>query len=98
MNSVSNSSTVNCTSANLGVVTPPDKIGRPEILSASQMESQLRLLKSDIYQKQKHVSFEDKKKTPIIIKIIGLALACFGLWKGGKYLISKYRKPPTPSV
>lgn len=98
MNSVSNNSAVSLTSANLGVITPPDKIGRPEILSASQMESQLRLLKSDIYQKQKHVSFEDKKKTPVIIKIIGLALALVGLWKGGKYLVSKFRRPPTPTV
>ena len=93
MSSVTNSVQIPYTSANVGVLTPPDKIGRAEFLSASQMEKELRTLKSDIYQKQKHVSFEDKKTTPIVVKITGIVLGAAALLKGGAYALSKFKRP-----
>lgn len=89
MNSVSNRVPVNYTSANVGIITPPDRIARYGGLSDSDMERDFLQMNADINKRKKHVSFEDRKDTPVLVKIILGCAGLFALWKGGKHLIKK---------
>jgi hypothetical protein len=75
--------------ANTGVLTPPDRLYRYGGLSDSEMEKSFRTMDNDINRRQKHLSFEDRKNTPVIIKGLLSLLAVVGIWKGGKYLLKK---------
>lgn len=89
MNSVSNRIPVNYTAANVGVLTPPDRLARYGGLSDSDMEKNFREINTDINKRQKHVSFEDRKQTPILVKIIIACAGAFALFKGGRKLLKK---------
>ena len=89
MYSVSNNIPVNYTAANVGVINPPDKLYRWGGLSDSEMEKSFRKMDNSINKKQKHISFEDRKNTPFLIKIGIAALGVVALLKSGKFLFKK---------
>ena len=88
MNGVSNNAPINYTSADVGVLNPPDKLGRWKLTDA-ELENKFKTLDKDVYAHQKHYSFEDKKQTPTLVKFLfggGLILL---LWQGIKIAIKK---------
>ena len=70
MNGVNNSVAVYYTSADVGILTPPDKIKGYKCATDAELETKFQTLHKDVYSKQKHISFEDKKKTPTLVKIL----------------------------
>ncbi|MBR6099522.1 hypothetical protein IKP85_07225 [bacterium] len=89
MNGVSNRVPINYTAANVGVLTPPDKLYRYSGLSDSEMEKSFREMDGDINRRQKRITFESRKKTPILVKLIVGIAGIVALWKGGKYVLKK---------
>jgi len=89
MNSVSNNVPINYMAANVGVLNPPDKLYRYKGLSDSEMEKDFRKMDGDINRRQRRISFESRKKTPILVKILFGIAGIAALWKGGKYILKK---------
>lgn len=89
MNSVSNRIPVNYTAVNVGVLTPPDHLARYGGLSDSEMEKHFQELNSGIDKKVKHLSFEDRKHTPVLVKFIAIGVGVCALFKGGMKLFKK---------
>lgn len=89
MNSVSNRVPVNYMAANVGVLTPPDHLAKYGGLSDSDMEKDFRKMDADINKRKKKISFEDRKNTPVLVKIILACAGIFALWKGGKHFLKK---------
>ena len=70
MKSVSNGVATNYTAADVGILTPPDRLKRYRCATDAELEKKFKTVSRDVYSKQKHISFEDKKKTPALIKFI----------------------------
>ena len=90
MVSVSNNSNVPYTSANVGVLTPPNHIAGYK-LTDSDLSDKYERFSKDIFSKQKPVAFETKRKTPVLAKIILGVLGVLLLWRGGRAIL-KARK------
>lgn len=88
VNSVQNNSMKN-SELNIGVLVPPNKIDKPVIYSDADASKQFKQLKTDIYAKEKHYTFEDTKSTPKLIKW-GSILA--GLSAAGLFILAKLKK------
>lgn len=89
MNSVGNNSAITYTSANVGVLTAPDSIGKCTLYSAGEAEKQYQEMSRDIYEKQKAVSPGNKYSTPKGIYYVGGAAVLTFLWTVCKKLIKK---------
>ena len=89
MNSVSNRVPINYMAANVGVLTPPAHLAKYGGLSDSDMEKDFRKMDADINKRKKKISFEDRKNTPILVKIILACAGIFALWEGGKHFLKK---------
>ena len=90
MDSVLNNVSVSHKAANVGVLTPPDHIARYR-LTDTELESKYREASKDVFSKQKNVSFDKKRKTPVLAKIIMLCLGVFILFTGGRAIIRARR-------
>lgn len=89
MNSVVNNYNVNYASAKVGVLSAPDKIGKYQPMNSQELNDRYKTITKDISGKQKYLSFEQKKDTPILVKILIGALTLFGLWKLGRRIFKK---------
>lgn len=83
MDSVSKSIPYSYTSANVGIIKPPDKLGRWKLTDA-ELEDKFHKIDKDVTSHQKHYSFEDKKKTPILVKLLFFLSATALVWQGIK--------------
>lgn len=88
VNTVQNNSMKN-SELNIGVIVPPNKIEKPVLYSDADASKQFKQLKTDIYTKQKHYSFEDTKKTPKLITWGGIMAA---LGAAGLFIFAKFKK------
>jgi len=80
MDSVNNNSSIPYQAADVGILTPPDHIEKYKITDF-ELENKFKQLNKDVFSRQKHVDFEDKKKTPKGVKfILGGGILIF-LWQ-----------------
>ena len=91
MKSVSNSVPVFYTAADVGVLTPPDKLMRFKLTDA-ELEDKFQTVHGEVTKKQKHYSFEDKKNTPTLIKMAFGAGFLILAWQGIKRALKIFKK------
>lgn len=89
MNSVSNNIPLNYTAAKVGTLNPPERLARYGGLSDSEMERDFLQINGEINKKSRSVSFEDRKKTPVLVKFIAAIVGIFALFKGCKMLFKR---------
>lgn len=82
MNSVSSVQNNNIAykAADIGVLPAPDKIGKPELFSASEADKNFHQMCNDIYQKQSGVIPGKSYSTPKSVIWIGGAAVLAFLW------------------
>lgn len=73
---------------NVGVLTPPNSLHKPQLYSDKVAEGQFKQLAHDIYQKENSEKFENKRKTPVIVKL----LLCVGAALAGWFTFKKAMK------
>ncbi len=69
MESVNSSVPISYSSANVGVLTPPDKLLRYKVTD-KELEDKFQKTSKQVISKEKHYSFEDRKKTPLLVKLL----------------------------
>ena len=79
MNGINSSVPISYSSADVGVLTPPDKLVRFKVTD-KELEDKFQRTNNQVTSKEKHYSFEDKKKTPLLVKLLfgGGIIAAFG--------------------
>ena len=90
MDSVLNKVSVSNQAVNVGVLTPPNHIDRYK-LSDTDLENKYKDFSKDVFSKQKPESFDKKRKTPMLAKIIMLCLGIFILFTGGRAIFRARR-------
>jgi len=65
---------------NVGVLTPPNALHKPRLYSDRAAEAQFKELSADIYEKQNSEKFENKRNTPLIVKLLLCAAAAVAGW------------------
>lgn len=73
----------------VGVICPPDKFQKVVLYSDAEATSQFKQLNRDVYTMQKKVSFEETKKTPKSVFIIGAGLLLTAVGFAIRFLIKK---------
>jgi len=73
---------INYTAADVGVLTAPDKLPKFRTLTDYEMEMKFQKLNKSI--DSKRVSFEDRKKTPFLLKYVLIITGVYALWKSIK--------------
>ena len=81
MNTIMRGLPISHSAVNIGVLEAPDEVGRYTKLTDMELERRYRVAYNDVKSREKHISFEDKKKTPPMVKFIaGLGVLYF-LWQ-----------------
>lgn len=65
---------------NVGVLTPPNALYKPVLYSDKEAKTKFNLISKDIYEKEHSKSFQDKRKTPLSVKLTLLAASLGGGW------------------
>ena len=65
---------------NVGVLTPPNALHKPVLYSDKEADYKFKQIAKDIYDKEHSKKFEDKRKTPLSVKLTLLAAALSGGW------------------
>lgn len=65
---------------NVGVLTPPNALYKPVLYSDKEARTKFNLISKDIYEKEHSKSFQDKRKTPLSVKLTLLAASLGGGW------------------
>ncbi len=65
---------------NVGVLTPPNALYKPVLYSDKKAKTKFNLISKDIYEKEHSKSFQDKRKTPLSVKLTLLAASLGGGW------------------
>lgn len=65
---------------NVGVLTPPAQLAKPELYNERKADAQFKQLSHDIYEKEKSSTFENVKKTPLSALLVIGAAALTGGW------------------
>ncbi len=60
---------------NVGVLTPPNALHKPQLYSDRAAESQFRQISHDIYKSENSQKFENKRKTPLSVILTLVAAA-----------------------
>lgn len=76
MNGVENNLAAN-NKLNVGVINPPNELHKPVLYSHKEACRKSNMLMADIYQKEQANTFDNKRKTPLAVKI-SLLLAAIG--------------------
>lgn len=79
VNGVENNPVLN-SKPNVGVLTPPNALHKPQLFSDKEAEMQFQKLSQDIYQKQSEHKFENKRKTPLSVFFAIGAAAVGAAW------------------
>ena len=75
---------INHSAVNIGVLEAPDEVGRYTKLTDGELERRFQIAYNDVKSKEKHLSFEDKKKTPPMVKLIFGGGVIYYLWQKAK--------------
>jgi len=89
MNTIIRGLPISHSAVNIGVLEAPDEIGRCAKLTDAELERRYHVALNDVKSKEKHISFEDKKKTPPMVKFIVGGGLLYYLWHKIKGVFKK---------
>ena len=73
----------------VGVICPPDKFQKVVLYSDADATQKFKQLNKDVYTMQKKVSFEETKKTPKSVLILGAGMLLTAVGFAIRFLIKK---------
>lgn len=89
MNTIMRGLPINYSAVDIGVLEAPDKVGRYTQLTDRELERRFQIAYNDVLSREKHVSFENKKKTPPMVKFIVGGGILYYLWQKIKGIFKK---------